>query len=109
MATNGTKFKTAKERFEEFEKFCEKYTCDTCPAINKKHTVSLAGCAFNWLDLEYKEELKTCPFCGSEASIISGTEDHCIICRNDDCVAALVARSFSSPEEAIAAWNKRTE
>jgi hypothetical protein len=36
----------------------------------------------------------------------SGTEDHWIVCSNPDC-AALVARSFSSEEEAINAWNRR--
>lgn len=105
--TNGEKFKTAEERQSNFHKFCTQYVrCHHC-LLN--HTARLGICRFKWLDLEYKEELKPCPFCGSEASINSGTEDHYVVCRNDDCAAALIARSFASAEEAIAAWNRRVK
>jgi Lar family restriction alleviation protein len=105
--TNGEKFKTAEERAKAFDNYCisQKSGCNKCP-LNK-----YAGdaCRFKWLDLEYKAELKLCPFCGTEARLISGTEDHYVVCRNDDCAAALVARSFSSEEEAIDAWNRRAK
>jgi Lar family restriction alleviation protein len=105
--TNGEKFKTAEERQSNFNKFCKQYErCHHCPL---GHPARLGICRFHWLDLEYKEELLPCPFCGSEASINSGTEDHYVVCRNDDCAAAIIARSFSSPEEAIAAWNRRAK
>ena len=104
--TNAEKFKTAEERAKEYKKYCSSHRgCHKC-GLNK-----YAGsvCRYAWLDLEYKEELMPCPFCGSEASINSGTEDHYVVCRNDDCAAALIARSFSSIEEAIAAWNRRAK
>lgn len=53
MATNETKFKTAEERLKEFKKFCRKHTCDKCP-VNGDDLLE-AECAFNWLNLEYKE------------------------------------------------------
>jgi Lar family restriction alleviation protein len=95
--TNGEKFKTAEERRKAYDKYCEE-----C----KKEGFVLHN-VLDWLDLEYKAELKLCPFCGTEARLISGTEDHYVVCRNADCAAALVARSFSSEEEAIDAWNRR--
>lgn len=95
--TNGEKFKTANERRTAYENYCEE--------CGKKHWALMDE--FGWLDLEYKEELKPCPFCGSSASLHSGTEDHEIVCSNPDCDAAFIARSFSSIEEAIAAWNRR--
>jgi Lar family restriction alleviation protein len=103
--TNGEKFKTAEERQSNYNKFCKQYVkWHHCPLC-----YSARFCRFKWLDLEYKEELKPCPFCGTEARLISGTEDHYVVCRNNDCAAALVARSFSSEEEAIAAWNRRAK
>jgi hypothetical protein len=105
--TNGEKFKTAKERLENFEEFCDNHRCNDC---RFGESASEAGCVLGWLDLgDMEDALKPCPFCGSGARLISGLEDHFVICCNDDCTAALVARSFSSPEEAIAAWNKRAK
>lgn len=105
--TNGEKFKTTEERSKKFKEFCESFTCDKCPITEKGNLT--AKCAFKWLDLEYKEKLLPCPFCGSEASMISCTDDHYVICCNSDCAAALVARGFPSPEETIAAWNRRAK
>ena len=107
--TNGERFTTPLERIDAFGRWCKSQRhCDSCPVgkmieDNKRYSNQ---CAFFWLDLKYETGLKSCPFCGSEASIISGTEDHYVLCRNNDC-AALVARSFSSEEEAINAWNRR--
>jgi hypothetical protein len=97
--TNAEKFKTASERKIAYSQYC-----DNCAENNER-----VFCALDWLDAEYVVKLKPWPFCGSSASLLSGTEDHEIVCSNDECVAALVARSFSSPEEAIAAWNRRVK
>lgn len=103
--TNGEKFRAVVDRAYHFELFCEsqKHGCNDCELTD----CAGDGCRYAWLELEYKEELKTCPFCGSKASILSGLEDHYVVCCNDDCAAAIVARSYPSPEEAIAAWNRR--
>lgn len=104
--TNGKKYKTTKERVEAFRAFCDKHNCHDCP-LGK--TNGLEECCFNWFDLKFEERLEPCPFCGSEARLISGFEDNYVICRNDDCASAIVARSFSSADEAIAAWNRRVK
>ena len=97
----------ATDYLENFEKFCDKYSCGSC---RFKECDSNTECILNWLDLKDNEgELKPCPFCGAGAHLISGTEDHYVVCRNDDCAAAIVARSFSSAEDAIAAWNRRVK
>ena len=99
--TNAEKYKTANERLTAHYKMCENNKCN-CSGV--------ALCVLRWLEQEAEEEKPLpCPFCGSEACIISGTKDHYIVCRNDDCAAALIARSFSSAEEAIAAWNRRAK
>lgn len=97
--TNGERFKTASERKIAYSQYCDDCAEDDEGVLN----------SFDWLDAEYIVKLKSCPFCGSEARLISGLEDHFVICRNDDCTAAIVARSFSSPEEAAFAWNKRAK
>ena len=95
--TNSEKYKTAGERRSAYTKYCSMCYIENLPIQDE----------FVWLDLEYKDVLKPCPFCGSSASLKSGTVDHWILCSNKDCAAALVARSFSSADEAIAAWNRR--
>lgn len=108
--TNGEKFKTALERVDAFRHWCKSQQhCDSCPVgkmieDNKRYS---SQCALFWLDLKYETGLEPCPFCGSEASLCSGTEDHYVLCKNENCAASLVARSFSSKEEAIEAWNRR--
>ena len=97
--TNGEMFKTASERKIAYSRYCDDCPEDDGGVLN----------SFDWLDAEYIVKLKSCPFCGSEARLISGLEDHFVICCNDECAAAIVARSFSSPEEASAAWNKRAK
>lgn len=63
-------------------------------------------------------ELKKCPFCGSEANIVGGSEDwhptsydpdsggdpYSIVCSGCECGMAL---AFWDSDEAIAAWNRR--
>lgn len=108
--TNAERFTTADERMNAFRHWCLKQNCKSGCPIRKKLEEDNTGafqCSLYWLELEYETKLKPCPFCGSEASINSGTEDYYVSCRNVDCAAALVARSFSSEEEAINAWNRR--
>lgn len=80
--TNAEKYKTVYERSTAFRKFCgeniSKHSCSKC--ILHDYNV----CEFAWLDLEHKEELKKCPFCGGEAKVTSsihqGCEYHCVEC-----------------------------
>jgi Lar family restriction alleviation protein len=97
--TNGEMFKTASERTIAYSRYCDDCAKDGEDVLN----------GFDWLDAEYIVKLKSCPFCGSEASVVSRTEFHHVTCRNAGCTIALATRSFSSPEEAIAAWNKRAK
>jgi Lar family restriction alleviation protein len=60
--TNGEKYKTAEERTDGFRKFCRNFECCIdCPLYRPNQSYA---CSFAWLDLEYKAELKPCPFCG---------------------------------------------
>lgn len=108
--TNGERFTTPLERIDAFGRWCSSQRhCDCCPVgkmieDNKRYSNQ---CAFFWLDLKYESGIKPCPFCGSEAHLHSGTENHWIVCSNPECTAALVARSFSSATETIEAWNRR--
>ena len=54
------------------------------------------------------EELKPCPFCGSEAEYYSDCEMVKVRCSNYDCWCQLVTW-FDEPEEAAEEWNRRTE
>ena len=50
------------------------------------------------------EQLKPCPFCGSEKVAVAGWSDCCeVLCEN--CMSA--SRVANSEEKAIAAWNRR--
>ena len=65
-------------------------------------------------------ELKKCPFCGSEANIVGGSEDwhptsydpdsggdpYSVVCTGCECGMAL---AFWDIDEAIAAWNRRAQ
>jgi len=62
-----------------------------------------------------KNELKPCPFCGSEAEIregvYQGEESSYVRCR--ECKATgrtfIISRKYASNERAIEAWNRRAE
>lgn len=58
--TNGEKFKTIEERVKQFKKFCN-HACWECQLKEARDTIR---CPFNWLNLEYEEELQPCPLCG---------------------------------------------
>lgn len=52
------------------------------------------------------EELKPCPFCGSEAKLTGECDMVWARCSNDNCRAELITR-FDEPEDAIREWNQR--
>jgi Lar family restriction alleviation protein len=101
--TNGEKFKTAEDRHTEFSNWCYERECEDCDL----HFCNCPeGCAFHWLNLKYKEELKPCPFCGCnkveiiESVIENGHYVHCEIC---DAKSSTYYRA----ENAVNAWNRR--
>lgn len=103
--TNGEMFKTAEERKKAFENYClsRKHGCNKCE-LGK-----FAGdmCRFAWLDLEYKEELKPCPFCGGEARIIicgCGCSNYYHVkCKSCFCASP----SHPQKDNAVSVWNRR--
>jgi Lar family restriction alleviation protein len=97
--TNGEKFKSAIERREEYRNY---------RAYCKKQNLFILD-EFDWLELEHKMELKPCPFCGGEATTFKAEERHYVSCVNDDCIASVAMQSFSSEDEAVAAWNRRAK
>ena len=61
-------------------------------------------------------ELKPCPFCGSESAIAyhinsrTPYEDAYIpYCLNDECFMNMNEFCFATEEEAVRAWNRRSE
>lgn len=52
------------------------------------------------------EELKTCPFCGGEATLCENLDYAYVYCRDCGCQTD---ESHVSAKEAIAAWNQRAE
>ena len=55
-------------------------------------------------------ELKSCPFCGSEAKLFADkkTHDWGAICQQPECECNARIPYCSTREEAIAQWNRRT-
>lgn len=94
--TNGEKFKTAKERKEAFESYYRK-------CLEKNFIVP--KCEFDWLDLEYKEALAKCPFCGGEAMERKSNSVYYVFCTN--CSVKTV--DSITQDGAIAAWNRRVK
>lgn len=99
--TNREKYKDTEERAKMFCKFCSsKKGCVNCQ-FNKVDAIPYA-CAYAWAELEYKEELLPCPFCGGEAKLISSVESwvECSFCGiNTKCCAC--------DSGAIEKWNRR--
>lgn len=107
--TNGEKFKTVKERTMAFRRFCTGKICKgieaNCIFSDKIHDKFHHKCEFAWLDLEFTEEPKPCPFCGhTEVDIVlsgcHGGFDAC--CK--DCGATVIAVSKTM---VIEKWNRR--
>lgn len=91
---NSEKFKSAEERRAAYENYCEE--------CGKKH-MALTD-EFGWLDLEYKEVVKSCPFCGGEAILYKAWIPYV---RCDKCGTQTTA--YQTPDDAIAAWNRRVK
>lgn len=54
------------------------------------------------------DELKKCPFCGSDAEYYGECDMVWVRCSNYDCQAQRIAK-FDEPEEAVEDWNNRHE
>ncbi len=52
-------------------------------------------------------DLKSCPFCGNDAVLHKDEKGFAIGCSNDSCVIGKT-RYYSMPEQAVEAWNRRT-
>lgn len=53
--------------------------------------------------------LKPCPFCGAAANIgFDFKHDYVVFCTNEFCMLNELEYGFDSEEEAIEAWNRRT-
>lgn len=70
---NSEKFKSAEERRVAYENYCEE--------CGKKHMALMDE--FGWLDLEYEEEVKSCPS-KKQAKIIFYTTDQTTACFIED-------------------------
>lgn len=99
--TNAEKFKTVDERLTAHNKMCENKDCN-CSGV--------ALCVLKWLAQEAPTEKPLpCPFCGSNAITFIAQEMFYVSCVNEDCIASVPMNSFSSEEDAIAAWNRRVK
>lgn len=103
--TNGEKYKTAEERVEEFDKFCKKHYCYNCPV--GKFGGRESACTFNWLDLEAKEELLPCPFCGRTPVMADNVETMRSLSYFVRCACGARFASALSMSAAAEMWNRR--
>jgi hypothetical protein len=57
----------------------------------------------------YEMEIKPCPFCGGEASLITGPKGkyYIVFCIMANCPVEPCTAKYPTPEEAIQAWNQR--
>ena len=57
------------------------------------------------------DELKPCPFCGSEAVELTGLRDNWfdVSCSNIKCTAYKIACVYKTKEKARKAWNTRAK
>lgn len=95
---NSEKFTTAEERAHAYDRFCEarfdKVACCAKCELQKTHLNARTGsvCPIAWLDLEYKDEILPCPFCGGECTADGAcTNEHhddgtwFVSCNNENC------------------------
>lgn len=94
--TNGEKFKTAKERHEAYDIYCESMRSSNLAIMHDK---------FEWLELEYDVALRVCPFCEGEAKLHKTNSIYTVHCSN--CGAKTVDTITAT--QAIAAWNRRAK
>lgn len=104
--TNGEKFKTAEERAKEFEVYCHAHK-GKC----RQNICTMNLCRYKWLELEYKEDLKPCPFCGSEASCnglrLGLDERWYVCCSNPNCLVRPLTPSCNTRADAVERWERR--
>lgn len=105
--TNGERYKAAGERARQFKLFCEsqKQGCNDC---------ELTGCAgdecrYAWLDLEYKEVLKHCPFCGGEPVMADNIDTKKSLSYYVRCACGARFASALSKSTAAEMWNRRVK
>lgn len=108
--TNGEHYKTVIERTVAFRKFCTNKICKgkeaNCIFSDKVHDALCHKCEFAWLDLEYKEELLPCPFCGCSKMKIERFNDTVSI----KCAKCGIGTGWLLTEDdAIITWNMRTK
>lgn len=107
--TNGEKFKTAEERSAAWNEYCRIHydvsgnRCSECPLWK------LGECRFTWLDLEYKEKLKPCPFCGSTPVLADNVETMRSLSYYVRCACGVRTVSALSESAAAEIWNRRVK
>ena len=105
--TNEKKFKTAEERAKAFENHCnsQKGGCNKC--ILNKYAGDM--CRYAWLELEYKEELKPCPFCGGEPVMADNINMMRSLSYYVRCACGARFASTLSVSAAAEMWNRRAK
>jgi Lar family restriction alleviation protein len=97
--TNGEKFKTAEERAKGYA-----LHCNICfdKFLQPKDILE-------WLDLEYRAELKRCPFCGGTPVMADNVEKMRSLSYFVRCACG--ARTVSALSESVVAeiWNRRAK
>lgn len=91
--TNAEKYKTAEERRKAYNK----YNCNS--VIDE----------FLWLEKEYKEELKSCPFCGSTPVMANNMESMRSLSYYVKCACGARFASALSVSAAAEMWNRRVK
>ena len=111
--TNAEKYKTAKERSQAFNRFCNSHrkglswipNCANCEFKDADDK-----CTFLWLAQEAPvEKPLPCPFCGCEPSIIKNNGYYNVECQNHDCRMNVYTVTCESKNKAIAIWNRRSK
>ena len=104
--TNGEKFKTTEERKAAWGEYCKKHysenkKCSECPLWTH------GECRFHWLELEYMEELKPCPFCGRTPVMKNNIDSMKSLSYYVKCVCGARLASTLSVSAAAEMWNRR--
>ena len=106
--TNAEKYKTAKERSQAFDSFCNSHRkgLSCLPrCANCEFRDSDIKCTFLWLEQEAPTEKPLpCPFCGGTAILYAEGIPYvrCVNCGTQ-------TTAYQTPAEAIAAWNRRAK
>ena len=104
--TNGEKYKDLKVRTDMFREFCRSHEkCKDCFLFK---SVRQAECAYAWEELEYKEELLPCPFCGGDV-MLNEEKSNDLTTYKFECPICFSTTYFgeTSKEKAIESWNRR--